>query len=147
MPILMVAQQQFNNINYSDSQPLDFTMSKFKSSSPAKHPLYHQFFGSGIGDTSQEEQGELSDREIIYNTFSIDTRRPTAVCLRDSLITLYIHFPYQSRKRLGNLTIYARVCDLRVQSYRSYSDFVRLTLECDAKIFSLIDRYYREIIL
>lgn len=68
MPILMVAQQQFNSLNFSDSdlsEPLDFTMSKFKSSSPAKHPLYHQFFGShNNNDTSpvrevKEEQGEI----------------------------------------------------------------------------------------
>ncbi|CRK86336.1 CLUMA_CG000108, isoform A [Clunio marinus] len=77
MPILMVAQQQINSLNFSDSdlseepQPLDFTMSKFKSSAPSKHPLYHQFFGSTNNDTSlnrdqKDEKGKgLSDNEMM----------------------------------------------------------------------------------
>lgn len=47
MPILMVAHNTINNnLSFSDSdlleEPLDFTMSKFKSSTPMKHPLYYQ---------------------------------------------------------------------------------------------------------
>lgn len=67
MPILMVAHNTINNLSFSDSdlkeEPLDFTMSKFKSSTPMKHPLYYQYFGSN-NDTSpnhdnNEEQGKV----------------------------------------------------------------------------------------
>ena len=41
-------------------KPLDFTMSKFKASSPMRHPLYQQFFGNNnIIDEQHEEQGEF----------------------------------------------------------------------------------------
>lgn len=80
MPIasLMVAHNAISNLNYSESdfaedpRPLDFTMSKFKSTSPAKHPLYDQFFGNHQNHPSlklnsdsstnrdiKEEQGEF----------------------------------------------------------------------------------------
>jgi hypothetical protein len=66
MPILMVKQQQqFSNLNFLESseteRPIDFTMSKFKSSSPSKHPhpLYHQFFGNNSNsDRQSDEQGK-----------------------------------------------------------------------------------------
>jgi hypothetical protein len=67
MPILMVAHSSISNLNFSESehceepQPLDFTMSKFKSSSPTKHPLYRQFFGSNSGTSpnrDEEQQGK-----------------------------------------------------------------------------------------
>lgn len=67
MPILMVAQsavKNLNNICESSDQPLDYTMSKFKPSSPMKHPLYQQFFGNNSdipSDRSEcDEQGKLS---------------------------------------------------------------------------------------
>lgn len=85
----MVAQQQFNNLNFSDSdlsepQPLDFTMSKFKSSTPAKHPLYHQFFGSSIGDNRDvvEEQGEncpIAQMNTFWAAIIRPKKRPSAV--------------------------------------------------------------------
>jgi len=63
MPILMVAHNTINNLNFSDSdlseereQPLDFTMSKFKSSSPMKHPLYHQYFGTASDTSSNRDE-------------------------------------------------------------------------------------------
>lgn len=70
MPILMVAHKTINNLNFSDSdlseelEPLDFTMSKFKSSTPTKHPLYRQYYGSN-SDTPpnrdlKEEQGKVN---------------------------------------------------------------------------------------
>lgn len=71
MPILMVAQQQFNNLNFSDSdlsedrEPLDFTMSKFKSSSPEKHPLYYQYFGSNSDTPSGRDAKEQGKRNIV----------------------------------------------------------------------------------
>ena len=69
MPILMVAQSAIKNLNnicesseLSEQQPLDFTMSKFKPSSPMRHPLYQQFFGNNNSDmpsdhNNVEEQG------------------------------------------------------------------------------------------
>jgi hypothetical protein len=65
----MVAQsaiKNLNNICESSEQPLDFTMSKFKPSSPMRHPLYHQFFGSASNDmlsdhNEHEEQGKTSN--------------------------------------------------------------------------------------
>ncbi|XP_070492629.1 protein nubbin-like isoform X2 [Chironomus tepperi] len=76
MPILMVAQSAIKNLNNicesSDisEQPLDFTMSKFKPSSPMKHPLYQQYFGNNSdipSDRSEcDEQGKgLSDNEMM----------------------------------------------------------------------------------
>jgi hypothetical protein len=65
MPILMVAHNTINNLNFSDSDlPLDFTMSKFKSSTPMKHPLYYQYFGnnsdtSSNRDDKEEQQGKV----------------------------------------------------------------------------------------
>lgn len=69
MPTLMVAHNSINALNFSDSdlleerEPLDFTMSKFKSSSPTKHPFYLQHYGSNSDTSSNrderdEEQGE-----------------------------------------------------------------------------------------
>jgi hypothetical protein len=62
MPILMVAHNTINNLNFSDSdlseKPLDFTMSKFKSSTPMKHPLYYQFFGSNNDTSSNHDERE-----------------------------------------------------------------------------------------
>lgn len=66
--MLMVAYNAISSLNFSESekseelQPLDFTMSKFKSSSPSKHPLYYQFYGSNSAmspnrDIKQENQG------------------------------------------------------------------------------------------
>lgn len=114
MPILMVAHSTINNLNFSDSdlseepKPLDFTMSKFKSSSPNKHPLYHHYYGSN-SDTSpnrdeKDEQGESEEcqitwtyREITHNTFRevilIPTKRSSGS--RDFLIEHFIHFLYQ----------------------------------------------------
>lgn len=71
MPILMVAHKTINNYSFSDvsdlsrelAEPLDFTMSKFKSSSPTKHPLYYQFYGSNSDTPTNrdviEEQGKV----------------------------------------------------------------------------------------
>lgn len=65
----MVAQNTINNLSFSESdlseelQPLDFTMSKFKSSTPTKHPMYRQYFGSNSDTPSdrdiKEEQGKV----------------------------------------------------------------------------------------
>lgn len=96
MPILMVAQQQFNNLNFSDSdlsedrEPIDFTMSKFKSSTPVRHPLYHQFFGSHSDMTLVKEEPGRECREIIYNALSVIPTKRSAR-LRASLIVLFIH--------------------------------------------------------
>ncbi|KAG5674989.1 hypothetical protein PVAND_004930 [Polypedilum vanderplanki] len=80
MPILMVAQSAIKNLNnicersdITSDQPLDFTMSKFKPSSPMRHPFYQQFFGNNnsndIAATDRneyEEQGRtLSDNEML----------------------------------------------------------------------------------
>lgn len=67
----MVAHKTIKNYSFSNvsdlskelSEPLDFTMSKFKSSSPTKHPLYYQFYGNN-SDTppnhdATEEQGKV----------------------------------------------------------------------------------------
>lgn len=74
MPILMVAHKTINNHSFSDLsdlsgelvEPLDFTMSKFKSSSPTKHPLYYQFYGSRSETPSNrdaiEEQGKVETK-------------------------------------------------------------------------------------
>lgn len=70
MPILMVAQSAIKNLNNicersdkSVDQPLDFTMSRFKPTSPMRHPLYQQFFGNNSDIASDrneyEEQGKL----------------------------------------------------------------------------------------
>lgn len=89
MPILMVAHSTISNVNFSDSeiceesQPLDFTMSKFKSSSPTKHPLYRQFFGSNSGASPEhdheEQQGEChlepSKRVLDGISLSLGRRR------------------------------------------------------------------------
>lgn len=66
----MVAHSTINNLSFSDSdllkelEPLDFTMSKFKSSTPTKHPLYRQYFGSNSDTPTnrdiKEEQGKLN---------------------------------------------------------------------------------------
>lgn len=64
MPILMVAHNTINsNLSFSDSdlseEPLDFTMSKFKSSTPMKHPLYYQTFGrESSPNRDDKEQGK-----------------------------------------------------------------------------------------
>lgn len=65
MPTLMVAHNTINNLKFDLSEelePLDFTMSKFKSSSPTKHPLYLQYYGNNSDTSSnrddKEEQGE-----------------------------------------------------------------------------------------
>lgn len=93
MPIasLMVAHNAISNLNYSESdfaeepRPLDFTMSKFKSNSPAKHPLYDQYFGnhqiqnlhpslkrdSSTNRDIKEEQGEFL--KFILNTSILDS--------------------------------------------------------------------------
>lgn len=69
MPILMVAHNTINNnLSFSDSdlseEPLDFTMSKFKSSTPMKHPLYYQAFGSNNSPSpnrdDHKEQGKVA---------------------------------------------------------------------------------------
>lgn len=82
MPILMVAHNTINSLNFSDSdlseeiqQPLDFTMSKFKSSSPTKHPLYHQFYGSNSDTSTNHEENDDRGKwrtKIIYNTFALE---------------------------------------------------------------------------
>lgn len=78
MPILMVAHNTINNLSYSDSdlseEPLDFTMSKFKSSTPMKHPLYYQYFGSNNESSPnrdiKEEQGKNRwESQNIVNSF------------------------------------------------------------------------------
>lgn len=66
----MVAQSAIKNLNNicesSDisEQPLDFTMSKFKPTSPMRHPLYQQYFGNNSdipSDRSEcDEQGKLN---------------------------------------------------------------------------------------
>lgn len=82
--MLMVAQNIINSLIFSDSdpsEPLDFTMSKFKSSSPTKHPLYHQFYGSS-GDVKLEPQGRWL---IFSNTLEVNDTNTTkrSVRLRD----------------------------------------------------------------
>lgn len=64
MPSLMVVQSAIRNVNNlcddGSEKPLDFTMSKFKASSPMRHPLYQQFFGSNnFNDDRNEEQGKV----------------------------------------------------------------------------------------
>lgn len=74
MPTLMVAHNTINNLSFDLSEelePLDFTMSKFKSSSPTKHPLYLQYYGSNSDTSSnrddKEEQGKaLEECQIKY---------------------------------------------------------------------------------
>lgn len=88
MPILMVAQDTHNNLNFTDSdKPLDFTMSKIKSTSPSRHPLYHQYFGSQSNASPirevKEEQGKqkkilnLYIVEIFYDTLLKMLQIPT----------------------------------------------------------------------
>jgi hypothetical protein len=64
MPILMVAQSAIKNLNNISDQPLDFTMSKFKPSSPMRHPFYQQFFGNNSDIPAErnecEEQGKFN---------------------------------------------------------------------------------------
>jgi hypothetical protein len=75
MPILMVAHNTINNnLSFSDSdlseEPLDFTMSKFKSSTPMKHPLYYQFAGESSPNRDDREQGKvagMTKTRIIYS--------------------------------------------------------------------------------
>lgn len=78
----MVAHNTINNLNFSDSdlseehhQPLDFTMSKFKSSTPTKHPLYHQFYGSNSDTSSNRDENEDQGKrdkcvKIVYHKIS-----------------------------------------------------------------------------
>lgn len=60
MPSLMVVQSAIRNLNNfcdeGSEKPLDFTMSKYKASSPMRHPLYQQFFGNN--EQRHEEQGK-----------------------------------------------------------------------------------------
>lgn len=88
MPILMVAHNSINSLNFlasdlsEEREPLDFSMSKFKSSSPTKHPMYiqqQQFYGSNSDmssnrDEKDEEPGKHC-RAIVKlftsNTFSL----------------------------------------------------------------------------
>lgn len=67
MPILMVAHNTIKNLSFSDSdlseEPLDFTMSKFKSSTPMKHPLYYQYFGSNSDTSSNRDDKEEQQQQ------------------------------------------------------------------------------------
>lgn len=82
----MVAHNAINSLNFSESdlseelQPLDFTMSKFKSSSPNKHPLYYQFYGSNSDtssnrDVKKEEQGRWQKLEHPFESDTHSTKR------------------------------------------------------------------------
>jgi hypothetical protein len=61
MPSLMVQSATIRNLNNlcdeGSEKPLDFTMSKYKASSPMRHPLYQQFFGNN--EERNEEQGKV----------------------------------------------------------------------------------------
>lgn len=73
MPSLMVVQSAIKNLNNfceegssNSEKPLDFTMSKFKSSSPMRHPLYQQFFGSNNNNNNNDlsvERNETSEEQ------------------------------------------------------------------------------------
>lgn len=75
MPSLMVAQSTIKNLNNlceegsGSEKPLDFTMSKFKGSSPMRHPLYQQFFGSNNNNNNNNnndmsvERNEMAEEQ------------------------------------------------------------------------------------
>jgi hypothetical protein len=109
MPILMVAQSAIKNLNNicerSDlsDQPLDFTMSKFKPTSPMRHPFYQQFFGSASDIAAErnecEEQGKLIGHRhyIASRILSADTllgqlRATTFGCLQKNILLNLIIF-------------------------------------------------------
>ena len=61
MPSLMIVQGTIRDSNNfldvkGSEKAIDFTMSKFKASSPMRHPLYQQFFGNNnnVNDMSLE---------------------------------------------------------------------------------------------
>lgn len=61
MPSLMQSAirdlNNFLDVKGISEKPLDFTMSKFRPSSPMRHPLYQQFFGNNnnnVNDMSLE---------------------------------------------------------------------------------------------
>lgn len=92
----MVAQNTINDLRFAvsdlsrDFEPLDFTMSKFKSSTPTKHPLYRQYFGSNSDALTnhdvKEEQGKL---DTFLKTIPNPTKR-IASWLRDFLIAQFL---------------------------------------------------------
>lgn len=115
MPTLMVAQNSIKSLNlsgsgclYEEREPLDFTMSKFKSSSPTKHPLYlqQQLYGSDTSsnrDDKDDEQGEQCRhlyREITVCVVILIPDKTVIViaCLFNCAI---YSFRYQSRSALN----------------------------------------------
>lgn len=98
--IIMVAHNTINNLSFSDSdlseEPLDFTMSKFKSSTPMKHPLYYQVFGSNSGSSlkrDDKEQGKAL-RMNIHDRLRSDTNsKQNGARLRDFL---NVHLTYKN---------------------------------------------------
>lgn len=67
MPSLMIVQsaiRDFNNFLDVSEKPLDFTMSKYRASSPMRHPLYQQFFGNNnVNDMSMEQRNEHQQQQ------------------------------------------------------------------------------------
>lgn len=72
MPSLMVVQSAIKNLNnfcvedVRSEKPLDFTMSKFKASSPMRHPLYQQFFGNN-NSNNFNNNNNVNDMSIDRN--------------------------------------------------------------------------------
>lgn len=72
MPSLMQSAirdlNNFIDVKGSSEIPLDFTMSKFRPTSPVRHPLYQQFFGNNnnhnVNDMSLERNEHQQQQQL-----------------------------------------------------------------------------------